>query len=110
TLAMNFLLTGLQLIPTAGRSIAVGLILPDGSSATGAFDPAFLAIGRARAFGVAPIPVLIMLGIGVVAFVLTEHTRIGRLMYAVGGNEIAARLAGARPERLKTLAYLISGG
>jgi len=41
TLAMNFLLTGLQLIPTAGRSIATGLILPSGASANGAFDPAF---------------------------------------------------------------------
>ena len=46
TLAMNFLLTGLQLIPTAGRSIATGLILPSGASANGVFDPNFLAIGR----------------------------------------------------------------
>ena len=46
TLAMNFLLTGLQLIPTAGRSIATGLILPSGQSANGAFAPDFLAIGR----------------------------------------------------------------
>jgi simple sugar transport system permease protein len=109
TLAINFLLTGLQLIPTAGRSIATGLILPSGGSANGAFDPNFLAIGRSRAFGVAPYPVLLMLAIGVVAFVLTERTRIGRLMFAVGGNEIAARLAGARTERLKTLAYALSG-
>ena len=110
TLAMNFLLTGLQLIPTAGRSIAAGLILPSGDTAKGAFDPAFLAIGRARVGGVAPVPVLIMLAVGVLVFVLTERTRIGRLQFAVGGNEIAARLAGARVERLKTLAYLISGG
>jgi len=39
---------------------------------------------------------------------LTERTRIGRLLLAVGGNEIAARLAGARTERLKTLAYVLS--
>lgn len=41
TLSMMFLLSGLQLIPTAGRSISAGLILPDGSKATGAFDPSF---------------------------------------------------------------------
>jgi simple sugar transport system permease protein len=108
TLAMNFLLTGLQLIPTAGRSIATGLILPSGVSANGAFDPNFLAVGRARLFDVAPIPVLLMIAIGALAFVLTERTRIGRLLFAVGGNEIAARLAGARTERIKTLAYAIS--
>ncbi|MBV8664129.1 MAG: ABC transporter permease, partial [Hyphomicrobiales bacterium] len=82
TLAVNFLLTGLQLIPTAGRSIATGLILPSGSSANGVFDPNFLSIGRARLFGFAPYPVLLMLLIGVIAFVLTERTRIGRLLFA----------------------------
>jgi simple sugar transport system permease protein len=109
TLAMNFLLTGLQLIPTAGRSIATGLILPTGQSANGVFDPAFLAIGRSRLFDLAPIPVLLMLAVGIAVFVLTERTRIGRLMFAVGGNEIAARLAGANTARLRTLAYLLSG-
>ena len=108
TLARNFLLTGLQLIPTAGRSIATGLILPSGESANGAFDPNFLAIGRGRLAGVAPYPVILMLVIGAAAFVLTERTRIGRLLFAVGGNEIAARLAGARTERLKTYAYVLS--
>ena len=108
TLAINFLLTGLQLIPTAGRSIATGLILPSGDSANGVFDPNFLAIGRARFLGVAPYPVILMLVIGLAGFVLTERTRIGRLLFAVGGNEIAARLAGARTERLKTLAYVLS--
>jgi simple sugar transport system permease protein len=110
TLATNFLLTGLQLIPTAGRSIATGLILPDGERAHGVFDPAFLALGRARLGGYLPLPVLAMALIGALAFVLTERTRIGRLLFAVGGNAIAARLAGARVERLKTLAYTLSGG
>ena len=108
TLAMNFLLTGLQLIPTAGRSIATGLILPSGRSANGVFDPNFLAIGRRRLFDVLPLPVIAMIVVAVLAFVLTERTRVGRLLFAVGGNEIAARLAGARTARLKTLAYAIS--
>ena len=107
-LAGNFLLTGLQLIPTAGRSIATGLILPSGVSANGVFDPDFLAIGRRRLFDVAPLPVLLMIVVAVVAFVLTERTRIGRLLFAVGGNEVAARLAGASTALLKTLAYCLS--
>ena len=109
TLAVNFLLTGLQLIPTAGRSIATGLILPDGTAATGAFDPAFLAIGRSRLFGTLPVVVLLMAVVAVLLHVLTEHTRVGRLLFATGGNAVAAHLAGAPVGRLKALAYVLSG-
>ncbi len=95
TLAIMFLLTGLQLIPTAGRSISVGLILPDGTTATGKVDPSFLLIGRSSLFGVIPVPVILMILVALALFVLTERTRLGRLLYATGGNEVAARLAGA---------------
>src|ERR1700721_3661223 len=60
TLGMMFLLAGLQLIPSAGRSITVGLNLPDGSVASGAFDPAFLAIGRDKLWDLIPLPVVIV--------------------------------------------------
>ncbi len=109
TLAIMFLLTGLQLIPTAGRSISVGLILPDGTTATGKVDPSFLLIGRSSLFGVIPVPVILMILVALALFVLTERTRIGRLLYATGGNEVAARLAGADTARIKTYAYVLSG-
>ncbi|UWU23858.1 ABC transporter permease (plasmid) [Rhizobium sp. CB3060] len=108
TLAMMFLLSGLQLVPTAGRSISAGLILPDGSKATGAYDPAFLTIGRYSIAGTVPVSVVLTLAVAIGLFVLTERTRIGRLLFATGGNEIATRLAGASTVRLKTLAYVIS--
>lgn len=109
TLAMMFLLSGLQLIPTAGRSISSGLILPDGSKAAGVVDKAFLTIGRASLFGVIPIPVVIMVVAAIIFHVLMEHTRAGRLLFAVGGNAVAARLAGAPVAKLKTMAYILSG-
>lgn len=109
TLSVNFLLTGLQLIPTAGRSIATGLILPDGRSADGHFDPAFLSLGRAKLFDKVPLPVLLMLAVAVLAALFTERTRYGRLLFATGGNERAARLAGAPTRRLRILAYALSG-
>jgi simple sugar transport system permease protein len=108
TLAVMFLLTGLQLIPTAGRSISPGLILPDGSTATGKYDPLFLTIGRSSLFGTVPLSVILMAIVAVVLYVLTEKTRIGRLLFATGGNELATRLAGGRTDRLKTLAYVLS--
>lgn len=109
TLSVMFLLTGLQLIPTAGRSISVGLILPDGSTATGRYDPLFLTIGRSSLFGVVPLPVILMAITAAVLFILTERTRLGRLIYATGGNEIATRLAGGNTARIKTIAYVVSG-
>jgi simple sugar transport system permease protein len=107
TLSTMFLLSGLQLIPTAGRSISKGLILPDGSTATGAYDANFLALGRSALAGV-PVPVIVMAVVAIALFVLTERTRVGRLLYATGGNEVAARLAGANTAKLKTWAYVIS--
>ncbi|MDQ0562416.1 simple sugar transport system permease protein [Rhizobium mesoamericanum] len=109
TLAMMFLLSGLQLIPTAGRSISTGLVLPDGSKAAGAYDPAFLLIGRYNLYSTFPVSVVLMVVVALILYILTERTRIGRLLFATGGNEVATRLAGASPPRLKTLAYLISG-
>ncbi|RWX81254.1 ABC transporter permease [Neorhizobium lilium] len=109
TLSMMFLLSGLQLIPTAGRSISVGLILPNGSTATGRYDPLFLTIGRSSLFGFIPFPVILLMIVGVILFVLTERTRLGRLLFAVGGNEVATRLAGANTAKIKTFAYVLSG-
>ncbi len=109
TLSMMFLLSGLQLIPTAGRSISAGLILPDGSTAPGVYDPRFLLIGRYSIAGTVPVAVVLMILVALVLYILTERTRIGRLLFATGGNEVATRLAGASTTRLKTLAYVISG-
>jgi simple sugar transport system permease protein len=109
TLGMMFLLAGLQLIPSAGRSITIGLNLPDGSVASGSFDPAFLALGRYKLGGMVPLPVvMVVLLVGGFWF-LMERTRWGRVFYAVGGNETAAYLAGAPVKRYRVLAYIISG-
>ena len=109
TLGMMFLLAGLQLIPSAGRSITIGLNLPDGSVASGSFDPAFLALGRYKLGGMVPLPVVIVALLVGAFWFLMEKTRWGRVFYAVGGNETAAYLAGAAVKRYRVLAYIISG-
>jgi simple sugar transport system permease protein len=108
TLGMMFLLAGLQLIPSAGRSITIGLNLPDGSVASGSFDPAFLALGRYKIWGIVPLPVVIVALLAVVFWFLMERTRWGRVFYAVGGNETAAYLAGASVKTYRISAYVIS--
>ncbi|VWC98632.1 sugar ABC transporter permease [Burkholderia contaminans] len=102
TLGTLFLLAGLQLIPT-------GSVLPDGTDATGVFPDAFLALGRLRVFDVVPLPVLLLAAVTVLACVTMEATRWGRVIYAIGGNETAARLAGAPAARYRVAAYVVSG-
>nr|WP_244101852.1 ABC transporter permease [Burkholderia cepacia] len=109
TLGTLFLLAGLQLIPTGGRSLATGSVLPDGTEASGMFPDAFLALGRLRVFDVVPLPVLILAAVTVLACIAMEATRWGRVIYAIGGNETAARLAGAPAARYRVAAYVVSG-
>ncbi len=109
TLGVMFLLLGLQLIPTEGRSIAAGMILGDGSVASGRFSAAFLELGRTRLFGVVPVPVVIMLVLGLITWLFLERSRFGRLFYAIGGNRSAAWLAGANVSAYRYCAYVISG-
>lgn len=113
TLGMMFLLLGLQRIPTEGRSIATGMTLPDGSVASGAFSSAFLTLGRHRFDffipNLVPSSVVVLLVLALLIWFFLEYTRFGRMMYAVGSNERAARLAGAPVRAYKIWAYVISG-
>jgi simple sugar transport system permease protein len=108
TLGVLFLLSGLELIPSGGHSIATGMILPNGDSATGAFTESFLALGRGRVGGLVPNTVVIMLVVAALLWVLMEKTRWGRVFYAIGGNELAVRLAGSPSHRFRVAAYVIS--
>ncbi|WCS28622.1 ABC transporter permease (plasmid) [Methylobacterium sp. NMS14P] len=108
TLGMLFLLAGLQLVPTGGRSIAPGMILLDGSAAEGAFTDAFLALGRHRFWDILPVPVVVLAIVAAALWLMMDGTRFGRVFYAVGGNELAARLAGAPTRRYRVAAYVIS--
>lgn len=109
TLSLMFLLAGLQLIPTGGRSITAGMILPSGEPAPGAYDPAFFLLGRARLWDLVPVPVVIMAVIALIFWFVMERTRWGRVFYAIGGNETAAHLAGAPTRSYRVTAYALSG-
>ncbi len=55
-----------------------------------------------------PLRVAIFLALAGVAWLLLSRTVTGRHLYAMGGNEIAARLSGIRTDGLKWFAYCIS--
>ncbi len=113
TLGMMFLLIGLQRIPTEGRSIAQGMTLPSGETATGVFSKTFLSIGRHKfdffIENLIPFSVIIFVVIALVIWLYFEFTRYGRVMYAIGSNERAAGLAGVPVHKYKIVAYMISG-
>jgi ribose transport system permease protein len=56
-----------------------------------------------------PMPVWISAALVAVFVVVTRRTRFGRYLYAVGGNERAARLSGLNVERVKRQVYMLGG-
>jgi simple sugar transport system permease protein len=108
TLATMFTIMGLKLVPVDGQSVSSGLILRDGSVAPGKFTPGFLLIDRAY-IGPVPLPVAIFFILALVVWIFLTKTRWGRVMYAIGSNPEAARLAGVRVQRYRALAYALSG-
>jgi erythritol transport system permease protein len=68
----------------------------------------FHVIGVDKWLGI-PVAVWIMVVVAAVAVVVTTRTPFGRRVFAVGGNERAAVLAGIRTNRVKIAVYVISG-
>ena len=56
-----------------------------------------------------PLPVWISCIIVAIAVFLTRQTRLGRYIYAIGGNENAARLSGISISKVKIAVYTIAG-
>jgi ribose transport system permease protein len=59
--------------------------------------------------GSLPGGVWLMLGFAVVVALMLRYTRFGRHVFAVGSNELSARLCGVPVERVKLLVYTLGG-
>jgi ribose transport system permease protein len=68
----------------------------------------FAVIGTGFFLGI-PMPVWISAGLVALFVLITRKTRFGRHIYAVGGSERAARLAGLRVNRIKLGVYTLCG-
>ena len=67
-------------------------------------DPLFYG----RFLGI-PLPLYYVAGFYALAAVLMRYTRLGREIYAVGGNPSAARLSGLNVKRVQFIAFAIAG-
>jgi ribose transport system permease protein len=109
----GFAITRFQLPPfvaTLGMlSIARGLtMLWTGGFPVTSLGSTFGFLGTGVFLGM-PMPVWIMFALVAVFVVVTRRTRFGRHIYAVGGNERAARLTGLNVPRIKLAVYTLAG-
>ncbi|MCD8138470.1 MAG: ABC transporter permease [Planctomycetaceae bacterium] len=70
-------------------------------------DDTFLFLGNGLVAWTVPVPVVVMILVAVVYFYLTKFTIWGRRIYALGGNEEAALLAGVNVFRTKLLVFAL---
>jgi inositol transport system permease protein len=90
---------------TIGRGLA--LILSDGRPVSNLSD-SFNYLGSGTVLGI-PILILIFILVFAVCSIILSKTVLGRYIYAIGGNEQAARASGINIERVKLSVYSISG-
>lgn len=95
TLALLTIARGLAFIVSDGRSI-------------GNLPPPFGVLGRSTLLGL-PVPVVVMALVTLAGWLVLARTPFGRHVYAVGGNEEAAWLAGIDTRRVTFRVYLLNG-
>ncbi|WP_248925753.1 ABC transporter permease [Paenibacillus hamazuiensis] len=108
TLAVMYIIGGVQKTYTKGFSIYNNMQMSDGTKAPGKFQDAFLWIGQGKIAGI-PVPVILMLLAVAVVHVFLTYTRWGRQLYVTGGNQEAARLSGIPVNKVRVAAYVLSG-
>ena len=91
------------------RSMALGMIwgVTKGNPITEIPDT-FFFLAQGDVMGI-PAPVIIMAIIAVIIHIILTYTAFGRRIYAIGGNEEAARLSGIPVRRIKCIVYIIGG-
>lgn len=97
------------IVTLAGLTIFRGAALAytDGRPITG-LPPLFMTLGYGTFLGI-PVPIWIMLGFLLLTHVLLRFTALGRAVYAIGGNEEAARLSGIPVRRVQAFTFAYSG-
>jgi len=94
TLGMMTVARGLALIVSGGRPVA---------------DMSERLTALAGDVGGVPIPLLFFAAVALAAWAFLRRFRLGRHVYAVGGNEQAARAAGISVGRVKLFVYVLCG-
>jgi erythritol transport system permease protein len=89
----------------AALLISNGKTFPNLAGQAARGNTGFPSLGQTFFLGL-PMPVWIMLVLFALAVIIARKTPLGRHIYAVGGNERAARLAGIRVPMVKLFTYV----
>lgn len=96
TLATMNIARGVAYVYTDGKPIRV-------------MSDEFNFIGSGYIGGIIPLPVIYMLVVIFITSLIMNRTKLGRHMYAVGGNQEAARYSGINTKRVQLFAFTLSG-
>ncbi|EEZ4380507.1 MULTISPECIES: ABC transporter permease [Escherichia] len=99
-------------IATLGLMMSVrgiNMVMTDGRAIYFADYPTFKTLAQGRLFDVLPYPVFYLVIVALVAAYILKKTVIGRYVYAVGSNEVAAHLSGIKVQRVKIFVYAFCG-
>lgn len=91
-----------------GIARGVALIITGGIPLFG-FPESFTQLSSYRIGNIVPVPVIILVVLGIVWTTLLAKTRFGRYTYAIGGNYETTRLSGVNVVRYVTVIYLLGG-
>lgn len=69
----------------------------------------FYFLGQGQLFGVIPMQLVFFVIVLILGYLLLSKTIFGFQVYAVGGNEKAARVSGIRSKRVKIYAFMLMG-
>lgn len=85
------------------------LVITDGNPITNLGDSyLFQLFGKGYFIGI-PVPAVTMIIVFVILLIILQKTTFGRHTYAIGGNEVAAKISGIKVNKIKILIYGISG-
>jgi ribose transport system permease protein len=92
---------------TAAIYKGIGYIINASRNIMG-FPDSFRWLGQGYVWGI-PVPVIVWVIVALIGAFVLNKTYFGRRVYALGGNEEAARLAGVRINRMKVFLFMICG-
>ena len=102
TLGTLYVARGLALLSSDGQTFP-NLVGREELGTTG-----FSFLGAGTILGL-PVSIWILIVVALVAAYIARYTPLGRQIFAVGGNERAARMSGIRVDRVKMFVYMFSG-
>jgi ribose/xylose/arabinose/galactoside ABC-type transport system permease subunit len=109
TLAMMVFARGVAKLVSGGQKVSTAVLLPDDTYQYVDVPKIFDLLSARVAGDNIAVVALVLLGCIVFCWLLLSKTPMGRHIYAIGGNEEAARYAGVPIEKTTVAAYCLSG-